>query len=78
MKIVTIPMRPATPHKRHNKHATIIVNNGAIQIEFKFRNTYSNRLTSFDNKFITLPGDVSPSALCDKRNAYIQKTNLAY
>lgn len=33
--------------------------------------TISKRLTSFDNKLTTLPGAVSPNAVCDKRNACV-------
>lgn len=69
VKMVAIPMRPANPISFQSKHATIIANNGAIQIEFIFKSIYSKRLTSFDSRFTTLPGDVSPSAHCDKRSA---------
>lgn len=76
MKMVAMPINPAYPISEYNKHATMIANNGAIQIEFIFKFIYSNRLTSFDSRFTTLPGDVSPSAHCDKRNACNQKSNI--
>lgn len=70
IKIIAIPIKPATPISFHSKQATMNESNGANHIEFKHRDTHSKRFTSFDNKLTTLPGDVSPNAFCDKRRAF--------
>lgn len=66
---ITIPIIPATPISAHNNPPTIRVSNGAVHIEFKNIVTQSNRLTSFERRLTTLPGAVSPSAVCESRNA---------
>lgn len=63
-----IPMRPAIPVSVQSKKATTTVSSGPIHSEFKPKFKYSKRLTSFDSKFTTLPGVVSPRAVCVKRN----------
>lgn len=65
-----MPMRPATPISCHSKIPVIKLAKGADHIEFKNIVTVSNRLTSFDSKFTTFPGAVSPSAVCDSRKAF--------
>ena len=69
MNTITMPIMPATPISIHNKIPTINVSKGAVHIELRNIVTQSNRFTSFDSKFTTLPGDVSPSAVCESRNA---------
>lgn len=69
--MTAMPTNPAYPISFHSKIATASDKSGPIHIELINNVTHSNRLTSFDNRFTTLPGDVSPSAVCDKRKAYL-------
>lgn len=64
-----MPITPAQPMSRHSKMPIMIVNNGAVHIEFNSIEAKSKRLTSFDSKLTTFPGAVSPNALCDNRRA---------
>lgn len=66
-KIIEMPIRPANPISLYSMAATITVSNGAIHIAFIHSDTHSNRFTSFERRLTTLPGDVSPSAVCDNR-----------
>lgn len=68
-----MPIKPATPISCHSKHATMIESSGAIHIAFINNETHSKRLTSFDNRFTTLPGAVSPNAVCDNRSDCYQR-----
>lgn len=68
---MTMPTTPAHRTSCHSKTPAIIVINGAAHIAFITIDTTSKRFTSFDNRFTTLPGAVSPSAVCDNRNACI-------
>lgn len=58
---------------RHSKQVTIIERTGAAHSVFSNKLIISNRLTSFDRRFTTLPGAVSPSAVCDNRNDWKTK-----
>lgn len=71
MQIIAMPANPENPISRHNKIPIKRVIVGPIHMPCKSIVTHSNRLTSFDSRFTTLPGDVSPSAVCDKRKAYL-------
>lgn len=80
--MITTPTRPAAPISRHSKQLTIIESSGAVHIRFKHKLKISNRLTSLDRRFTTLPAAVSPSAVCERRNAFslcmINKIQLVY
>lgn len=52
----------------HSKQVTIIDRTGAVHSVFNNKLIISNRLTSFDRRFTTFPGAVSPRAVCDNRN----------
>lgn len=73
--MIVIPMSPANLISIHNRYEIINATNGPVHIEFIVRPTNSNRLTSFDNKFTTLPGDVPLRAVCDSRNVYDTNTD---
>lgn len=64
-----MPTNPAPPTSLHNKQPTINVSNGDIHKALKKNDAQSNRFTSFESKFTTLPGDVSPRAVCERRRA---------
>lgn len=69
MNTIAIPIIPAQPISIHNRTVMIIVSTGPVHRAFKSNEAKSKRLTSFDNKFTTFPGAVSPKAVCDKRRA---------
>lgn len=62
-----IPTKPAGPISFHIIPPTTNVSNGAVHKEFTKNIAQSNRLTSFDRRFTTFPGDASPRAVCDSR-----------
>lgn len=64
-----IPIKPAQPNSRHNNTPIISDSNGAAHNEFENNDNQSKRFTSFDSRFTSFPGAVSPSAVCDNRNA---------
>lgn len=64
------PRIPGHPVSFHNMNAATVVISGAVHKACTVYVTVSNRLTSFDNKFTSLPGAVSFKAVCDKRRDY--------
>lgn len=63
-----IPTKPAGPTSFHNIPPTTSVSIGAVHRVFAKNIAQSNRLTSFDKRFTTFPGDASPRAVCDSRS----------
>lgn len=74
--MIAIPTKPAAPISLHSKIPMTIESSGPVHIEFIHIVTHSNRLTSFERRFTTLPGDVSPSAVCDRHMACLQNVKL--
>lgn len=70
VKTTKIPTSPAAPAALHIRQPTINVSNGATHSVLKKNDAQSNRFTSFDNKLTTFPGDVSPSAVCDRQRDF--------
>lgn len=64
-KTIAIPIMPAHRISVHKMYPAVIVMIGDVQSGCITTDTISNRFTSFDNKFTSLPGAVSDRAFCD-------------
>lgn len=70
MKTTNKPNIPAHCASVHSKYPTVTTRSGAVHIAFKNIDIASNRYTSFDRRFTTLPGDVFSSSACDNLKAF--------